>query len=79
MALFLNSMEKSFFMDNKDYDKEQEQKGGSSPKPDAETLHTTDPQENMKGPVSSMIKGAGESFETNKSKDEADREKDEKL
>ncbi|MHA4846105.1 hypothetical protein ACX0G7_18150 [Flavitalea antarctica] len=26
-------------------------------KPDEETLHTTDPQENMKGPLSSLMQG----------------------
>ena len=37
-------------------------------KPDAETLHTTDPQEHMEGPLSSLMKIAEHSFE--KSDDE---------
>ena len=50
-------------------------------KPDPETLHTTDPQEHMKGPVSSFMQNIKE--ETNKndevSKEEADRKRDEHL
>lgn len=46
----------------------------SGPKPDPETLHTTDPQENMEGPVSTPMHKAGEAFDTDKSQAEADRE-----
>ncbi|MEO7924841.1 MAG: hypothetical protein ABIR30_14250 [Chitinophagaceae bacterium] len=47
--------------------------------PDPETLHTTDPQENMEGPISSAIQGIKENAEKNdkESKEEADRKKDE--
>jgi len=48
-------------------------------KPDQETLHTTDPQENMHGPVSNLIKNAGQGFESSENKQEADRKKDERL
>lgn len=48
-------------------------------KPDDGTLHTTDPQENMEGPVSSSMKGLGEAFDTDQSKEEADEERDRKL
>ncbi|MEO6314746.1 MAG: hypothetical protein ABIU63_13630 [Chitinophagaceae bacterium] len=34
-------------------------------KPDAETLHTTDPQDHMEGPISSLVQGV---------KDEAKKE-----
>jgi hypothetical protein len=51
----------------------------ASVKPDKETLHKTDPQENMTGPVSSPMKQAGKAFDTNESKQEADEEKDRKL
>lgn len=34
-------------------------------KPDEETLHTTDPQENMEGPLSSLMQSAKEEFEEN--------------
>ena len=48
-------------------------------KPDPETLHTTDPQENMKGPVSSLMHNTGEAFETDETKEEADEERDRKV
>ena len=46
--------------------------------PDPETLHTTDPQENMKGPVSSAMQGIKDNAEKNntETKEEADRKKD---
>ncbi|HEX2532653.1 MAG TPA: hypothetical protein VHK69_02895 [Chitinophagaceae bacterium] len=47
--------------------------------PDPETLHKTDPQENMEGPMSSGLKGIGEAFDTNESKEEADEERDRNL
>lgn len=48
-------------------------------KPDPETLHKTDPQEHMEGPVSSLMHKTGHGFETDESKREADRKRDEKL
>ena len=45
-------------------------------KPEPETLHTTDPQEHMEGPISSLMHSTGHSFETDKTKKEADEEKD---
>jgi hypothetical protein len=51
----------------------------TSSKPDPETLHTTDPQEHMKGPVSSTMHQTGEAFDTNESKEEADKERDENM
>jgi len=47
-----------------------------APKPDPETLHTTDPQEKMEGPVSSLMHNTGEAFDTGETKEEADSEKD---
>lgn len=47
--------------------------------PDKETLHTPDPQENMEGPVSSTMQKIAEGFDTNESKSEADRKKEEKM
>lgn len=48
----------------------------STIKPEPETLHTTDPQEEMQGPISSLMQGAKESFENKEqSKEEADEEK----
>lgn len=45
-------------------------------KPDPETLHTPDPQKNMEGPVSSLMHETGEAFDTDKTKKEADEEKE---
>lgn len=48
--------------------------------PDPETLHTTDPQENMEGPVSNLIQETGEVFDSSeKSKEEADEKRDRRL
>lgn len=48
-------------------------------KPDPGTTHTTDPQKNMEGPVSSSMKDIGEAFDTNESSEEADEERDRKM
>lgn len=50
-------------------------------KPDPETLNTTDPQDKMKGPVSSIVKNIKENAEENdeESKEEADRKKDKNM
>ena len=50
-------------------------------KPDPETLHTTDPQENMKGPVSSVMQNIKEEANKNDkvSKEEADRKREENM
>lgn len=49
--------------------------------PDPETLHTTDPQEHMEGPVSSLMQNLKEEAEEGDkvSKEEADRKKDENM
>ncbi len=43
-------------------------------KPDAETLNTTDPQEHMEGPLSSLIKGTEKTFEKEGDKKETKNE-----
>ena len=48
-------------------------------KPDPETLHKTDPQENMEGPLSSLMHKTGHGFETEETKREADNKRDEKM
>jgi hypothetical protein len=48
-------------------------------KADPETLHTSDPQKNMEGPLSSLMHNTGESFDTDESEEEANEEKDEKM
>lgn len=40
-------------------------------KPDPETLHTTDPQEHMKGPISSLMQGIKKEAETPGKEDKA--------
>ena len=50
-------------------------------KPDPETLHTPDPQEEMKGPVSSIMNNIREEAEENnkETKEEADRKKEKNI
>jgi len=48
-------------------------------KPDAGTTHTTDPQENMEGPVSSIMHRTGEAFETDETKAEAEEKKEQNM
>lgn len=59
-------------------DRRNKKEDDSLSKPDQKTLHTTDPQENMEGPVSSMMQGIKEEAEENdtESKEEADERKD---
>ena len=69
-------------MANKDKNKKQEKdKTQPASKPDPETLHTTDPQEHMKGPVSSFMQNIKEEAKKNDkvSKEEADKKRDENL
>ncbi|HEY5966630.1 MAG TPA: hypothetical protein VIU35_01575 [Chitinophagaceae bacterium] len=69
-------------MANRDKNKK-EKKDKSQPisKPDPETLHTTDPQEHMKGPVSSTMQNIKEEANKNDkvSKEEADREREKNM
>ena len=53
--------------------------GDKGLQPDSETLHTTDPQDNMKGPVSSAMQGINNEAQKNntESKEEADRKREE--
>lgn len=59
--------------------KETDVRNNDTSKPDEGTLHTTDPQKNMEGPVSSSMKEMGKAFDTDQSKKEADEERDRKL
>ena len=47
--------------------------------PDQQILHKTDPQDNMEGPVSSLMHKAGKSFETDETQAEADLEKEKNM
>lgn len=61
-------------------EKERKEKkaGNDLSKPDPETLHKTDPQESMEGPVSSLMQDIKENTEKNdnESKDEAGERSD---
>ena len=45
--------------------------------PDPKTLNTPDPEKNMEGPVSSSTHKTGKIFDTNESREEADRRREE--
>lgn len=45
--------------------------------PDPETLHTTDPQEHMSGPISSLMQQVKDTAEENNKEDEKDKDEDE--
>jgi len=69
-------------MANKAKDKKKDQDvKNSTLKPDPETLHTTDPQEHMKGPVSSTMQNIKDESEKNDevSKEEASKKRDEHM
>ena len=51
----------------------------SAIKPDSETLHTTDPQEHMEGPVSSIANKINDEMKEDVSKEEADRKKEDHM
>lgn len=63
--------------------KDKKEKKNKTPalKPDPETLNTTDPQEHMKGPVSSTMQNIKEEANKNDkvSKEEADRKREENM
>ena len=56
---------KCVIMATEKHEKNQQDAGNedAAVKPDAETLNTTDPQEHMEGPFSSLMKGAEDKFE----------------
>ena len=58
---------------------EKENKDKTSVQPEPETLHTTDPQDNMEGPISSLMHETGENFDSKKTPKQAEKEKDEKM
>lgn len=61
----------------KDLKKDQQQDPGNKDTalpPDPETLHKTDPQDNMKGPVSSLMNKINESAEKNEGEEADDKQ-----
>ena len=63
-------------MDNdnklKDLKKKEKEDNKNTSQPDPETLGKTDPQENMKGPLSSLMNNAKDEMEENDEKDNED-------
>jgi len=51
------------------------EKKNSTLKPDPETLHTTDPQEHMEGPVSSVVQNIKEEAEEDDVNEKKDKKK----
>ena len=78
MDIYLFSKTKNMANNTDDKKKEQDEKK-SALRPEPETLHKTDPQENMKGPVSSFMQNIKKVAEKNdeESKEEADKRKNE--
>jgi hypothetical protein len=67
-------------MNNQNDEKQGNLQKDSPLKPDEETLHTTDPQEHMEGPISSVMQNIKEEAEENdETKEEADRKKDRNM
>jgi hypothetical protein len=62
-----------------DRDKEANKKENKTFRPDEGTLHNTDPQENMKGPMSSPTKQTGEIFDSDEDKKIADERREERM
>jgi len=54
--------------------RKQSEKETGTRQPDPETLHTTDPQEHMKGPISSLMQGVKNKAEKNNEDDSSDPE-----
>ena len=48
-------------------------------KPDPETLHTTDPQKKMEGPVSSSVKDIGKAFSSDETPEEAEEKRESRM
>jgi hypothetical protein len=78
---FIRGLKFELIVENNNMDDKQKaghDKDNSSLKPDPETLHTTDPQEHMEGPVSSVMQGIKNEAEgKGAEKGNGDKEKDE--
>ncbi len=59
-----------------DKDKEKKSNNDAAVKPDPETLNTTDPQEHMEGPISSLMHKAGKGLESEKAEREVEEKKE---
>ena len=63
--------------DKTEKNKEKEDNKDAAVKPDPETLHTTDPQEHMEGPISTLMHKLGDDFESDKAEEEVKQKKKE--
>ena len=63
--------------DKTEKNKEKEDNKDAAVKPDPETLHTTDPQEHMEGPISTLMHKLGGDFESDKAEEEVKQKKEE--
>lgn len=62
-----------------DNDNKKNNNEDASLKPDPQTLHKTDPQDNMEGPISSLMHKSGEGFDTDETREDAEKKKDKNL
>ena len=69
---------KTMYMQQHDKAKQDTENQDAAVQPDPETLHKTDPQDNMKGPISSVMQGIKEDFEEG-DKEDGGREKGHEL
>ncbi len=60
-------------------DKKTNEHADAAVKPDPETLGKTDPQEDMKGPVSSLMQKGSKVMESNESKENASKRHDDNM
>ncbi len=56
-----------------------EQNKDAAVNPEPKTLHTTDPQKNMEGTISSLVKKTGKNLDTDETQEEADQKKEENM
>ncbi len=64
----------------KENQEQYEQNKDAAVKPESETLHTTDPQKHMEGPISSLVQKVKKTVnDTEETKDSADKKKDEDI
>ena len=77
-AIWLNQLKDCMKEDKNKIPAGEEKRPGTAA-PDEETLNSSDPQENMRGPVSSSTRQTGKAFETGESKEDADRRRDANL
>ena len=75
--LFIIYLNKLIIMTTDKKDQQKQDNKDAAVQPDPETLHTTDPQEHMKGPFSSMMQSTKEGFEDNGSEEEVEQAEEE--